>query len=115
MGLLSLGTPLPWDQAKGLASEVRKHGIEQFLHIWRNMKDRQKDSLLWGDEIEYMLVSLDRANRRARLSQRGHELLSILQIDENEKLERAKQTGEKPELEALWRPEFGRYMIEGMR
>ncbi|KAJ2760524.1 glutamate--cysteine ligase [Coemansia sp. BCRC 34490] len=113
MGLLSLGTPLPWDQAKGLASEVRKHGIEQFLHIWRNMKDRQKDSLLWGDEIEYMLVSLDRANRRARLSQRGHELLSILQIDENEKLERAKQTGEKPELEALWRPEFGRYMIEG--
>ncbi|KAJ1668109.1 glutamate--cysteine ligase [Coemansia sp. RSA 1813] len=113
MGLLSLGTPLPWDQAKGLAREVRKHGIEQFLHIWRNMKDRQKDSLLWGDEIEYMLVSLDRANRRARLSQRGHELLSILQMDENEQLERAKQTGEKPELEALWRPEFGRYMIEG--
>ncbi|KAJ2384369.1 hypothetical protein GGI23_006945 [Coemansia sp. RSA 2559] len=99
------------------------------------MKDRQKDSLLWGDEvstqtmnqsahsekqgslsqnIEYMLVSLDRTTHRARLSQRGHELLGILQIDENEQLERAKQTGEKPELEALWRPEFGRYMIEGM-
>ncbi|KAJ2787681.1 glutamate--cysteine ligase [Coemansia interrupta] len=113
MGLLSLGTPLPWDQAKLLAREVRKHGIEQFLHIWRNMKDRQKDRLLWGDEIEYMLISLDHKNRRARLSQRGHELLSQLQIEENEKLDHASRTGEKPELEALWRPEFGRYMIEG--
>ncbi|KAI8320377.1 GCS-domain-containing protein [Martensiomyces pterosporus] len=113
MGLLSLGTPLPWDQAKGLAYEVRKHGIEQFLHIWRNMKDRQKDRLLWGDEVEYMLVSLDHKNRRARLSQRAHELLSVLQVEETEKLEHAKLTGEKPVLEALWRPEFGRYMIEG--
>ncbi|KAJ2296173.1 glutamate--cysteine ligase [Coemansia sp. RSA 2706] len=94
MGLLSLGTPLPWDQAKNLAHEVRRHGIEQFLHIWRNTKDRQKDRLLWGDE-------------------RGHELLSTLQLEESEQLKLAGQTGEKPDLEALWRPEFGRYMIEG--
>ncbi|KAJ1829390.1 glutamate--cysteine ligase [Coemansia sp. RSA 2599] len=113
MGLLSLGTPLPWDQARHLAREVRKHGIEQFLHIWRNMKDRQKDRLLWGDEIEYMLISLDHKNRRARLSQRGHELLNQLQAEENERLSQAGMPGEKPELEALWRPEFGRYMIEG--
>ncbi|KAJ1836125.1 glutamate--cysteine ligase [Coemansia sp. RSA 2711] len=113
MGLLSLGTPLPWDQAKNLAHEVRRHGIEQFLHIWRNTKDRQKDRLLWGDEIEYMLISLDHKNRRARLSQRGHELLSTLQLEESEQLKLAGQTGEKPDLEALWRPEFGRYMIEG--
>ncbi|KAJ1948565.1 glutamate--cysteine ligase, partial [Linderina pennispora] len=112
MGLLSLGTPLPWDQAKKLAHEVRKHGIEQFLHIWRNMKDRQKDRLLWGDEVEYMMVSLDHTSRRARLSQRAHEVLTLLQVDETEQLERAKRTGEKPNLEALWRPEFGRYMIE---
>ncbi|KAJ2434506.1 glutamate--cysteine ligase, partial [Coemansia sp. RSA 2424] len=112
MGLLSLGTPLPWDQARDLAQEVRKHGIEQFLHIWNNMKDRRMDRLLWGDEIEYMLVSLDRQGRRARLSQRGHELLSLLQVEEAESLEHASRTGEKTELEALWRPEFGRYMIE---
>ncbi|PIA19231.1 GCS-domain-containing protein [Coemansia reversa NRRL 1564] len=112
MGLLSLGTPLPWEQAKNLANEVRKHGIEQFLHIWRSMKDREKDQLLWGDEIEYMLISLDHSRRSARLSQRGHELLNILQIEENEKLKIASTTGEKHELEALWRPEFGRFMIE---
>ncbi|KAJ1743355.1 glutamate--cysteine ligase [Coemansia sp. RSA 1821] len=113
MGLLSLGTPLPWEQAKGLAHEVRQHGIEQFLHIWRSTKDRQKDRLLWGDEIEYMLISLDHENRRARLSQRGHELLTTLQVEENESQKLANQTGAKPNLEALWRPEFGRYMIEG--
>ncbi|KAJ2059641.1 glutamate--cysteine ligase [Coemansia sp. S146] len=113
MGLLSLGTPLPWDQARELAQEVRKHGIEQFLHIWNNMKDRKRDRLLWGDEIEYMLISLDHQRRRARLSQRGHALLSLLQVEETESLERASRTGEKIELEALWRPEFGRYMIEG--
>ncbi|KAJ2745234.1 glutamate--cysteine ligase [Coemansia sp. BCRC 34301] len=113
MGLLSLGTPLPWDQARDLAQEVRKHGIEQFLHIWNNMKDRKRDRLLWGDEIEYMLISLDRQRRRARLSQRGHELLSVLQVEEAESLERASRTGEKIDLEALWRPEFGRYMVEG--
>ncbi|KAJ2485635.1 glutamate--cysteine ligase, partial [Coemansia sp. RSA 2320] len=60
-----------------------------------------------------MLISVDRNRRRARLSQRGHELLSLLQAEESESLERASRTGEKPELEALWRPEFGRYMIEG--
>ncbi|KAJ2725216.1 glutamate--cysteine ligase [Coemansia sp. Benny D115] len=113
MGLLSLGTPLPWDRARHLAHEVRKHGIEQFLHIWNNTKDRQKDRLLWGDEIEYMLVSLDHQNKRARLSQRGHELLSLLQAEENERLAHPRGAFGKPELEALWRPEFGRYMIEG--
>ncbi|KAJ2813656.1 hypothetical protein FBU31_007414, partial [Coemansia sp. 'formosensis'] len=62
--------------------------------------------------IEYMLISLDHQRRRARLSQRGHELLNLLQVDETKSLERASRTGEKIELEALWRPEFGRYMIE---
>ncbi|KAJ2783853.1 glutamate--cysteine ligase [Coemansia javaensis] len=113
MGLLSLGTPLPWDRARLLASDVRRRGIEQFLHIWRNMKDRQKDRLLWGDEIEYMLLALDRQRRHARLSLRGHELLGRLQIEEAEWLARAGDAPARPELEALWRPEFGRFMIEG--
>jgi glutamate--cysteine ligase catalytic subunit len=51
MGLLSKGTPLRWEEAKKYADHVRKHGIQQFLAIYRNLKDRQKDSLLWGDEV----------------------------------------------------------------
>ena len=49
MGLLSLGTPLAWDDAKKHADHVREHGITQFLHIWDRLKDRCGDELLWGD------------------------------------------------------------------
>ena len=51
MGLLSLGTPLHWDQAKHYADHVRYHGVTQFLNIWDRLKDRQGDELLWGDEV----------------------------------------------------------------
>lgn len=51
MGLLSLGTPLSWDETKKYADHVRNHGITQFLHTWDKLKDRQGDELLWGDEV----------------------------------------------------------------
>lgn len=53
MGLLSLGTPLAWNEAKEYADHVRKHGIEQFLNIYHSQKDREKQCLLWGDEVRY--------------------------------------------------------------
>lgn len=54
MGLLYLGTPLAWDDAKQYADHVRAHGIAQFLHIWDNLKNRYGDELLWGDEVPYL-------------------------------------------------------------
>ena len=51
MGLLALGTPLEWDEAKKYADHVREHGITQFLHIWDKLKGRVGDGLLWGDEV----------------------------------------------------------------
>ena len=57
MGLLYLGTPLVWDEAKQYADHVRTHGITQFLHIWDRLKDRQGDELLWGDEVRFYVVS----------------------------------------------------------
>ena len=51
MGLLSLGTPLSWHDAKPYADHVRTHGITQFLNIWDRLKDRCGDELLWGDEV----------------------------------------------------------------
>ena len=51
MGLLSLGTPLTWEEAKQFADHVRHHGITQFLHTWDRLKDRYGDELLWGDEV----------------------------------------------------------------
>lgn len=51
MGLLSLGTPFDWDQAKHFAEHVRSHGTTQFLNTWDRLKDRFGDELLWGDEV----------------------------------------------------------------
>lgn len=51
MGLLFLGTPLTWEEAKKYADHVREHGITQFLNIWDRFKDREGDTLLWGDEV----------------------------------------------------------------
>jgi len=54
MGLLSLGTPLDWDQAKHFSEHVRSHGVAQFLNIWDRVKDRHGDQLLWGDEVGHL-------------------------------------------------------------
>jgi len=51
MGLLDVGTPLPWEEAKLYADAIRRDGIEQFISIWKRLKDRHGDELLWGDEV----------------------------------------------------------------
>ncbi|XP_055696145.1 glutamate--cysteine ligase [Lutzomyia longipalpis] len=104
MGLLAEGSPLSWEETKKLADHVRKHGIEQFIHLYARLRDRQGDVLKWGDEIEYILVKFDDEKKTARVSLRAKEILALL----NEK-EQADPEGVK----SLWRPEYGAYMIEG--
>jgi glutamate--cysteine ligase catalytic subunit len=69
----ALGTPLQWDEAKKNADHVREWGIEvrdlrkfvedimrvyanqsqQLLAIWRRAKGKERDALLWGDEVRH--------------------------------------------------------------
>lgn len=51
MGLLSEGNPLSWEETKALADHVRKHGIEQFINLYKKYKDIKFDVLKWGDEV----------------------------------------------------------------
>ena len=51
MGLLSKGTPLSWADTKKNAALVHKVGIQQFLAVYHNYKDRKGDTLKWGDEV----------------------------------------------------------------
>eukprot|EP00833_Pecoramyces_ruminatium_P001463 jgi/Orpsp1_1/1175495/evm.model.c7180000054092.1 len=84
MGLLSLGTPMSWEEAKKKSDFVHGHGITQFLNVWEKVSKTKKDSegLLWGDEIEYSVVNMDKYNKVARLSLNAAEVLSNLQEDE---------------------------------
>lgn len=51
MGLLSEGSPLSWEETKKLSEHVRKHGIRQFINLYKRLRDRQGDVLKWGDEV----------------------------------------------------------------
>jgi len=115
----ALGTPLEWPEAKKAASQVREWGIEQLLAVWRQAKGKERDALLWGDEIEYLVVNFDDKDRKVKLSLRQADILRALA--EDEKL--LKQGGGVPDLNVLenktakktapcFHPEFGRFMLE---
>ncbi|KAK6377236.1 glutamate--cysteine ligase [Lithohypha guttulata] len=119
MGLLQLGTPLGWDKAKDAAGQVREWGIEQLLTIWRKNKDKERAMLLWGDEIEYLVVELDQEQQKARLSLSQAEVLQAL--SEDKELQKHGpivpdyQGGEVVKNQATlptFHPEFGRFMLE---
>ncbi|KAB8078876.1 glutamate-cysteine ligase-domain-containing protein [Aspergillus leporis] len=116
MGLLALGTALDWPEAKKRADQVRKWGIEQLLANWRRAKGKERDALLWGDEVEYLVVAVDDEAKKARLSLAQAEILKSLAEDEaNWKAEGAtsapdnEHDGENP---PHFHPEFGRFMLE---
>ncbi|KAH0827873.1 glutamate-cysteine ligase-domain-containing protein [Lanmaoa asiatica] len=108
MGLLYLGTPLTWDEASKHADHVREHGITQFLHTWDRVKDRHGDELLWGDEIEYMVIAFDDETKNAKLSLRQTEILAKLS-----KIV-ADLEDDTPDSMSIptFHPEYGRYMLE---
>lgn len=107
MGLLSNGTPLPWEEAKKYSNHVKSNGIEQLLNIWRSVRERRKDCLLWGDEVEYLVVAFDDEKKEAKLFLRADESLKRLQEIENEAI-----AASKP-LNMSWKPEYAKYMLEG--
>ena len=106
MGLLSKGTPLSWEQSRAYHDYVKKHGILQFLHIYRAMSSRENDIFLWGDEVEHMLVTVDPASNTARLSLRAPDILD--QLDSL----LASHPPTSPPINAHFVPEYGRHMIE---
>ncbi|PVD31967.1 hypothetical protein C0Q70_07393 [Pomacea canaliculata] len=104
MGLLSEGSPLSWEETKQYADHVRKHGIQQFINHYRKLKDRTKDVLYWGDEVEYQLVKFDDNNCRVRLALHAPEVLKALK-ELQEKCDSEQRTA--------WHPEYAEYMVEG--
>ncbi|KAJ5347357.1 hypothetical protein N7541_001732 [Penicillium brevicompactum] len=116
MGLLALGTALEWPDAKKKASQVREWGIEQLLANWRRARGKERDALLWGDEVEYLVVALDDAAKKSRLSLAQADILKSLARDEalwksgsGEGNKHAGHDGEEP---PHFHPEFGRFMLE---
>ncbi|KAK2464300.1 hypothetical protein APHAL10511_003757 [Amanita phalloides] len=108
MGLLSRGTPLSWEESKKNADHVRSHGITQFLNTWNRCKDRHGFELLWGDEVEYMVVIFDDETKNAKLSLRQQEILAKLSSIVSD------IDADCPDHVSVptFHPEYGRYMLE---
>ncbi|BAE60885.1 unnamed protein product [Aspergillus oryzae RIB40] len=110
------GTALDWPEAKKRADQVRKWGIEQLLANWRRAKGKERDALLWGDEVEYLVVAVDDEAKKARLSLAQAEILKSLAEDEanwksggSNSIQNKEHDGEDP---PHFHPEFGRFMLE---
>ncbi|KAG0675712.1 hypothetical protein C6P40_001446 [Pichia californica] len=105
MGLLSLGTPLHWNDSKKYAEHVRSNGIIQFLNTYKISEYRDNDKFYWGDEIEYMMVLIDEESESLKLS-----------IDHDFVLNNLSEDGIKYQSaldnEVLFHPEYGRFMLE---
>ncbi|KAJ1918432.1 glutamate--cysteine ligase [Mycoemilia scoparia] len=86
MGLLSLGTPLQWEEAKKYAEHVRKNGIEQFISIWRQTKDSSAEPFVWGDELEYIVVKFNPKDQTAHISLDAAKSIKVLQQEEMDAL-----------------------------
>jgi len=103
MGLLTEGEPLSWEKTAELADHVRRHGVQQFIRLYKKLEKRRGDVLKWGDEVEYNLVKVDHDAKKACLLLKANQMLKTLH-------EIQSKQDEPP---ATWHPEFAAYMIEG--
>ncbi|KAI0877464.1 glutamate-cysteine ligase [Hypoxylon argillaceum] len=118
MGLLAVGTALDWSDAQKHAQKVREWGIKQLLEIWNKAKHKESDAMLWGDEVEYLVVQYSKDAPSVLLSLRQADILTALAADE----ELSAKGGGVPDLQdvkvqnsnplPVFHPEFGRFMLE---
>ncbi|KAI9293221.1 GCS-domain-containing protein [Neoconidiobolus thromboides FSU 785] len=107
MGLLTTGVPLEWDEIVPYSKLIKERGIQQFISLYKRNSSRKNDVLTWGDEIEYFVVKMNHFKKQAYLSTISHELLPVLQQEEEEGLKSGSN------FDTCWRSEFAKFMLEG--
>ncbi|KAK3901387.1 glutamate-cysteine ligase-domain-containing protein [Staphylotrichum tortipilum] len=115
MGLLALGTALDWPDAKKQAQLVRSWGIKQLLEIWNKAKGKERDIMLWGDEVEYLVVTYSKDDPKILLSLRQADILEALASDKALSKARCCSDGSgspSSQPPPVFHPEFGRFMLE---
>ncbi|EDO15462.1 hypothetical protein Kpol_463p12 [Vanderwaltozyma polyspora DSM 70294] len=105
MGLLALGTPLSWDDSKKYNDFIRINGIKHLLSVFHNCSNRTNDPLLWGDEVEYMIVKFNYSDKTAKLDISNDNILNLLNDEKN-------YLNDCNERNIHFHPEYGRFMLE---
>lgn len=102
LGLPRSGKPLNWIETKSVAKTARYLGAEQFLKLYTKHANRSGDPALWGDELGFMIVRMDKEKRAAQVSLRAHEVLAALNEDEE---------SEGDPAHGMWHSEYASYMV----
>jgi len=104
MGLLTQGDRLlSWEETRKQSDLVRRIGVQQFIAAYHRERARKGDPFKWGDEVEFILATLNSSEQRAQLSLTGPDILpALVQAEKDD-----------PHYPTSWTPEYARYMIEG--
>ncbi|KAK5658543.1 hypothetical protein OQA88_1935 [Cercophora sp. LCS_1] len=106
---------------------TRQHGwdaysidrLQQLLEIWNKAKGKERDAMLWGDEVEYLVVTYTKDDPQVLLSLRQADILAALAGDKDlnshgpcvPELANGDVSRLKNPL-PVFHPEFGRFMLE---
>ncbi|CCH62574.1 hypothetical protein TBLA_0H02900 [Henningerozyma blattae CBS 6284] len=104
MGLLSLGTPLPWEESCKYNEHIRSQGVIQLLNVFKKYQNIDNYQLYWGDEVEYMLLQFNESKNNCVLDLLHDNLLT--EFNENEGLKLCNSNN------VHFHPEYGRFMLE---
>lgn len=111
MGVLTEGKALRWEETTAETRQyVKNHGVLQFISNYLKNKDRIDEKLIWGDEIEYIMVKVNKERKVAQLLLASDVLLKKLTEKEIQY-----EKGNLPDMKqpsGSWKPEYGKFMIE---
>ena len=99
MGFLTEGNTLNWEESKKYIKFIKTNGIKQFIEVYKKLPKDKKCKFMYGDELEYILVTMDHKNKKADILLKADEMINQLQ---NSNATRS-----------IWHPEYSNYMIEG--
>ena len=106
MGFLSVkGGVLTYNQYKERIQTYKKHGLLQFLSLYKAHKDRMIpiQDLKWGEEMEYVIYLKDFKKNGIKLSSKGPDLIK-----------KFNESNSSRESDVILMPEFGSWMIEAV-
>lgn len=98
--------PLDWAEVQQATQYARQRATQELLSLWPAMAAREGDPLLWGDEVEAMIVQFDHARRLAPLSLAQGHVLSAWEARQSS------HAASKDPLFCSLQPEYAGYMIE---
>ncbi|XP_037042669.1 glutamate--cysteine ligase catalytic subunit-like isoform X2 [Bradysia coprophila] len=99
----------PYEESKKHIPTFRSRAAQQLVTWYEQVRDRTKyNELLWGDELEFTIVSMDSTKKQVKLSLSAHSILDRI------RRRHAEENISDDDEGVSWFPEYTKYLIEGI-